>query len=389
MVEFARNGRGSDRPVKIAFLTRSLRGGGAERQVGVLAAALTSAGHDVVVVPFYAPGRDDPPALGMRVLAADKGGRWDIVPFLRRLVSILRAERPDVLHAYLPVANLLAVLLRPLLPDTKIVWGLRASIMELENYDWLSRISFAIERRLVGGADLMIANALAVRRDAVRRGYPAGRIEVVPNGIDVARFAPVPARGLALRRSWGVADDAVLVGMVGRLDPMKDHDTFFQALARVAVKCPHIRAVVVGEGTSDWCDHLRARAAACGMADRVVWTGWQADMTAIYSALDMLCLSSAYGEGFPNVVGEAMACAVPCVVTDIGDAAAIVAGNGRAVPARDPIALAAALEALAVLPQDERRALGAAARQRIAAEFGVDRLVARTLDALKSVAPRQ
>jgi glycosyltransferase involved in cell wall biosynthesis len=368
--------------VKILLLTRSLKGGGAERQASVLAGGLAAAGHAVAIVPFYAPGADDRPPPGVRALSPAKRGRWDIVPFALRLIAILRAERPDVLHAYLPVANLLAALLRPFLPRTKLVWGLRASTMELEHYDWLSRLSFAVERRLAGCADLMIANAASVERDAVGRGYPAERIRVVPNGIDVARFAPDPARAAQWRSRWRIAADDRVIGVVGRLDPMKDHDTFFEALARMAPRHTDLKAVIVGEGAGAWRDRLKQRAAACGIADRLVWLGWQQDMAAIYGAFDLLCLPSAYGEGFPNVVGEAMACAVPCVVTDVGDAAGIVAGNGRAVPPRDPVALADALEALLALGREERAALGIAARRRIVENFDVDRLVTRTVAAL-------
>jgi len=372
--------------MRISFLTRSLRGGGAERQVGVLAAAMHAQGHDVAIVPFYAPGPDDAPPAGVRVRAAGKRGRWDVLPFLLRLIRILRSERPDILHSYLPVANLLAALLRPLLPRTRIVWGMRASTMELKSYDWLSRLSFAAERRLAGSADLIIANADAVRYDAAARGYPVERIRVVPNGIDVAQFTPDPEGGAALRRSCGIAADAIVIGVVGRLDPMKDHETFFRALALLTARHADLRAILVGEGSAGWSTRLRARAAECGVADRLAWTGWRQDMRSIYGAMDVLCLPSAFGEGFPNVVGEAMACAVPCVVTDVGDAAAVVGGTGRAAPPRDAAALAAALETLIALPRVERRALGAAARARIIAEYDVARLVTRTVAALEATA---
>ncbi len=371
--------------MKIAFLTRSLRGGGAERQVGVLAAGMSAEGHDVAVIPFYAPATHDDVPAGVRVLPAGKRGRWDVAWFVLRLVCILRRERPEILHSYLPAANLLAALLRAVLPHTRIVWGLRASDMEMGNYDWLSRLNLALEGRLAGAADLIIANAGAVMRDAARRGFPVERIRVIPNGIDVARFAPDPAAGAALRRSCGIADGGFVVGVVGRLDPMKDHETFLQALAALAPRRADLRAIVVGEGSPEWSARLRARAAALGLADRATWLGWRTDMASVYCALDVLCLPSAYGEGFSNVVAEAMACGVPCVVTDVGDAAMLVGDCGRVVPPRDPSALASALEALIALKRDERRDLGARARARIASEYGVARLVARTTAALEAV----
>jgi glycosyltransferase involved in cell wall biosynthesis len=367
--------------MKIAFLTRTMSGGGAERQFALLAQGLAARGHDIVCFVFYRQaGIDLPP--GVRVVWLAKRGRWDVLGFFRRLVAALRAERPHLLYAYLPVANGIALLARRFVPRLQVVIGVRSSALELSRYDYLQRASHRLERRLARGADLVIVNSAAGRADLAAAGYPVEKIRVIRNGIDAAAFRPDAAARSIERAAWRWGAEDFVVGMVARLDPMKDHGGFLAALARLAPKHEALHAVVVAEGSRAERRRLERRAGELGIADRISWSGRRDDMAALYNALDLLCLPSAFGEGSPNVVGEAMACGVPCIVTDVGDCAILVGDTGSVVPPRDPAALAASLERLLAAPAAERLALGAAARERIIATFSVARLVDETEIAL-------
>lgn len=203
----------------------------------------------------------------------------------------------------------------------------------------------------------------------------AAPVKVVPNGIDTAAFA-FDADGRRTRRAeWGVADDTLVIGIVARLDPMKDHATFLHAAARLREAHPSATFVVVGDGDAAWSEALHELAGELGLGGQVRWLGAREDLPAIYSALDISCSSSAFGEGFSNAVAEAMACETPCVVTDCGDSAIIVGNTGGVVPPRDPVALAAALDAMS---RSDLAAQGRAARARIEEHFSLDRMVART-----------
>ncbi len=362
---------------KIVFLTRSMSSGGAERQICVLAAALAQRGYGVSIVTFYAPHAHDVAPKRVRVVSLDKRSRWDVVGFGLRLLRILRAERPDLLHPYLPACNCIAALLRPLLPPTRLVFALRATRLELERYGWLERSVRTLERWLAPFAELLIANAEAVRQDALAAGYPT-RIVVVSNGIDVGMFQPLPEARRALRTEWNIAEHHVVIGVVGRLDPMKDHESFLAAFAEIAARRDDVWAVIVGSDAAGRGAELRARAAALGISNRVLWFGERSDIAAVYNAIDLLCLPSAFGEGFPNVIGEAMACGIPCVATDVGAAAEILGNTGRLVAPCDPPALASALRELVELTAVERHRLGQSARTRILSEFSVDRLAEAT-----------
>ncbi len=276
------------------------------------------------------------------------------------------------------VPNILAVTLKPCLTGARIVWGVRASNMDLSRYDWLSSLAYALECRLARFADCIIANSDAGKRYAVANGFPGDKIIVISNGIDTDYFRPNPEERRQVRTEWGIGEDEILVGLVGRLDPMKDHPVFLEAASHIARERQDVRFVCVGGGSADYAAALKQRAAALGLIKQLIWVGSRDDMPAVYSALDISSSSSSYGEGFSNTVAEAMACGVPCVVTDVGDSALIVGNAGSVVPPGDHSALAAAIQCLTDLPLEERRALGEACRARILSEFSVDKLVQRT-----------
>jgi glycosyltransferase involved in cell wall biosynthesis len=366
--------------MKIVFLSRAIRAGGAERQLNILACELAVRGHDIAILTFYAPTADVlvPPAV--RLISAGKRGRWDAVSFFIRIVRVLRHERPDVLHAYLPTANAIAALIHPLLPACKLVFGVRSSKVLTNQYDWLEQGMYALERLLSSRADLVIANSHAGARNVIERGFPAERVRVVVNGIDTNLFRPDRSAGSVRRAQWGVAPGETVIGVVGRLDPMKDHETFLTAFASLVRRGAAYRAVFVGAGPLE--PVLRQRAAQLDVADRIVWAGQQDEMMAIYNAFDILCLPSAFGEGVSNALAEAMACEVPCVATNVGDSAMVVGACGRIVAPRHPAMLADALAEIAALPASARQRLGAEARIRIKNEYGLQALVNRTVDVL-------
>ena len=368
----------------ILFLARSLDRGGAERQLVVLANGLARRGHAVAVAIFFSGGayESELAGTGVRVIHLCKKGRWDILPFLYRLVRLLRKESPAVLHSYLGVPNILAAALKPLLSSTRIVWGVRASNMDLAHYDWLSRFTYVLERRLARFAHRIIANSRAGEHHAIAHGFPADRIVVIPNGIDTDCFRPTPEARRRVRAEWGLGDHEILVGLVGRLDPMKDHPVFLKAASNIARVRHDVRFVCAGGGPADYAAALKQRAAALGLTNQLIWVGARDDMPAVYSALDIASSSSSYGEGFSNTIAEAMACGVPCVVTDVGDSALIVGDTGSIAPPGDYNALAAAIGRLIDLPHEERLVLGEACRARVVSEFGIDRLIQRTEQAL-------
>jgi glycosyltransferase involved in cell wall biosynthesis len=370
----------------VLFLTSQLGYGGAERQLVNLALELRRMGHAPAVALFYAGGPLDGELArgGVPIHDLRKRGRWETASFLARLVRLLRRERPDVLHPYLEVPNVVATLAAPLAGRVRVVWGIRNSNMDHRQYGGLARAVYRVEGALAPRADALIANSMAGASLWAERGVRRDRIAVVPNGIDCARFQPDLAARAAQRGAWEVGARP-LVGVVARLDAMKGHSVFLEAAARVSARTPEVCFALVGAGEPGYEAQLRSQAERLGLSSRVRWIAPGLDMRAVYNALDLLVLPSRFGEGFPNVVAEAMACGTPCVATDVGDARMVLGDCGSIVPPEDPVALAAAIEQALGLLGEERARIAHRARERISARFSTRALAERTAAVLGAI----
>ncbi len=363
---------------RICFLIRMLNEGGAQRQLLALIKGLDPQKYDLCLMTFYDGGLfgDEIRKLKhVKYVSLNKRGRWDVIRFLGRLVKEMRRFKPDLVQGYLGTANCLTVLLKPFLPKTRMVWGLRASNMDLSFYDRISHYHHKLECWLSRFADSIIVNSKAGYQHAASEGFPADKMIVIPNGIDLHQFKPDAAAGMRIRKEWNIAEKDKLIGLVGRLDPMKDHTTFLKAAALLLKKRSDVRFVSIGNGPESYKASLMQIADELQLKDHMLWAGSRKDMPAVYNALDIVCSSSSFGEGFPNVIGEAMACGVPCVVTDVGDSSWLVGDSGVVVPPRDPQALAAGWETCMSQPHAETTVQ---ARARIENNFSVEQLVART-----------
>jgi glycosyltransferase involved in cell wall biosynthesis len=373
---------------RIALLARSLGYGGTEMQLTTLANGLAGLGTSVSLLVFYPNGPlQEGLSPAVKVHCMEKRNRWDIAGFLRSLSRILDQEQPEVLYSFLPVPNLTAGFARFSAKKLKVAWGVRASDVDLAHYDWFCRLTYRLERRLSRWPNLIIANSQAGRRYAVAHGFPdSDRFIVIPNGIDTERFRPDAQQRVAVRADWGIRPHETLVGIVARLDPMKDHPNFLKAAALLARSEQDIRFVSVGTGPKNYMDELHQQARALGLNEKMVWAGSRGDLPGVYNALDFLISSSAFGEGFSNVLGEAMACETPCIATDVGDAREILNDDHAVVPPRNPEALAGAFAPMRVRLDSDGDTLRAKLRRRITENFSVGRLVERTRVALETIA---
>jgi len=380
----SRTRHGTDRRTRLVFLIRDLTIGGAERQLVTLAKGLDRSIFEITVLCLYGGGEliRELAKAGVSVISLDKSGRWDLATFSRRFVTVLRRLQPDILHSFLTAQNLLTLLVRPALPAaTRVVWGVRASYVDKRQYDWLAKSTCWLESRVSRFADLIIFNSNAGRNYHLAAGFDGSRMVVIPNGVDTRRFAVDRASGSRLRASWRVPEESLLIGIVGRLDPMKDHQTFLRAAAIMANSRADARFVCIGAGPERYTSDLKTLAGELGLGDRVIWPGLILhDMPAAYNALD-ICCSSSYGEGTSNAIAEAMACGVPCVVTDVGDSKLIVGETGVLVPPKNPEALSAGWVAMAER-LSENLQLPHAVRERIELRLSLAALVRKTSETL-------
>jgi len=368
---------------RIMFLARNMQVGGAEQQLLLIAKGLQETGHDVTVTLFYDSGLLMEPLRnsGVRIELLDKRGRWDFIRCGLRLIRLVRARGPHVVHGYLDVPNLLLALMRPLFPkSTYVVWGFRASDMSGAHDSWITRAVELAHPYASRWANLIIANSHSGASYLKRRGIDGNKILVVPNAIDTDRFRPDPESRRRVRASLGVDDSQPLIGIVARLARKKNHDLFLRSAAELIRRNPNTRFVCVGDGFSDYVAHLRSLSESLKLDGALQWLGTRSDVAEIYNALDVMCLTSSRGEGFPNVLGEAMSCGTACASTEVGDAAEILGDVGGGLTSTyTPEGFADCVEYALGLGKEPMRA---ARRKRVEDLFSREALVIRTMEAL-------
>jgi glycosyltransferase involved in cell wall biosynthesis len=318
--------------------------------------------------------------LGVRV---DSLGMKPGVPDPRAVLGLaarLRRERPDVVSTWMYHADLVGGLAARV-AGVPVVWGVRSSGEARDSSGMATR---AVMRACAGVSrfvpKLVVCCSQRARDTHQALGYPDAKLRVVPNGFDLARFRPDDEARASVRAELQVPPDAPLVGLIARFHACKNPEGFLRAAAEIGARQPEARFLMVGDGVDSGNASLATAAHDLGLAGRVHFLGLRSDVPRLMASLDVLA-STSWIESFPNVLGEAMACGVPCVVTDAGDSGAIVGDTGTVVPTGDMAALAGGVCRILGLTDAGRSALGARARARVSARFEIG-AVAREYESL-------
>ncbi|MSQ69002.1 MAG: glycosyltransferase [Gammaproteobacteria bacterium] len=364
----------SPRRLTIVHLVPALDAGGAERSLANLVSRLDPTRFRNVVVSMTGRGvfaeSIERAGVPVHTLGLQRGR--PSVRALWRLRQLLRQEAPAVLQTWLYHADLLGLIASGFGRSVNLVWNVRCSDLALGQYRVLTRCVLWLLVRFSSAPRVVLSNSEAGRRHHVALGYRARHWQVIPNGFDPEIWRPDPAARASIRQQLGVAPQTLLIGLVARRDPMKDHGNFLAAAARVLAAHPGCRFVLVGAGSVA----LHAEIADSALRAACLSLDSHPAVPQITAAFDVACLSSAWGEACPNVVGEAMACGVPCVATAVGDAALLLGDTGRLVPPQNPAHLARALLEMLALTPAQRVALGLRARARILEHYALARTVA-------------
>jgi len=363
--------------MKVLHIITGLADGGAEAVLFRLITHDTKNQHAVVSLTSegkYGPALRD---RGVPVVALEMPRRRLTWRGVQTLWFTLRQARPDVVQTWMYHADLVGGTAARA-AGIPVVWGIRNTTLEPGRSSratiWVARVCAWLSRWV---PNRIVVCAQAAQAVHAALGYDAARMVVIPNGYDLSCFVPDLRSRRSLRAQWGVPDDLALLGMVARWDPQKDHVNLIEALALLRRRGHAFRAMLVGTGVDEHNTTLMRRIADVGLSDWVQPLGPRTDVPAVMNALDVHVLSSAYGEAFPNVLAEAMACGTPCVTTDVGDAALIVGDTGWVAPPRNPQALAEVL-AQALAAQDDRAVWATRqqrCRERIAKNYSIEAMV--------------
>jgi glycosyltransferase involved in cell wall biosynthesis len=368
-------------------LITSLDTGGAERSLVNLVTAMNRDEFRNEVITLLKPG---PMAqalaqAGIPVTSMEIGRHRPNPAALLSLIRYLRAKKPTILQTWLYHADFFGSVAAFFAKPQHLIWNVRSSDIDhpsiRRSTRYLARLLAILSRR----PDAIIVNSKEGQRNHTIIGYRPKQWVNIANGVDLERFLPRRDERAMLRRRLGIPVDAVVIGLVGRYHPMKDIDTFLRAASRFQQDHENVKFVLCGDGLGVDNSTLTKLIQNLDLDRSIVLLGPRSDIELIYPALDALTLCSIAGEGFPNVLCEAMACNVPCVTTEVGDSAEIVGDCGRIVPLRDSQALASAWQTLLERPSQ----LGTdSARSRVAARYSLEKMCAQYESFYRSIAQK-
>ena len=365
--------------IKLVHLITDLDVGGAERMLQKLLACRDSSRFDVQVISLTDVGvvGKEIEKLGITVRGLGMRPGLPNPMALLRLAGWLRRDRTRILQTWMYHADLLGGLAAQLAGNIPTVWNVRHTNLDpRSNKPGTIRMARACAMTSRWLPANIVCCSEASRRAHAALGYAANKMVVIPNGSDLDVFRPDPSARVSVRAELGIPEEAPLVGLIGRFHPEKDHHGFVDAAGYLSRRFPDTHYLLCGQGVTWDNSMLAGWIADVKGHDHWHLLGLRTDIPRLMAALDIL-VSSSVGEGFPNVLGEAMACGVPCVVTDVGDSAWIVGDTGRVVPPRDPVSLADACVDVLAMSLPDRQHLGLAARARVEQHFGLPAIVDR------------
>ncbi len=369
--------------MKLVLLIRSLNTGGTETQVANLARGLHDKGVDFRIIVFYPGGTIEKELIfnGIQINHLNKKGRWDLIGWFSRFLRLLHQYRPDVVYSFLTEANLSALAAKLFLPKIHVVWSIRAatSDSEIRKGDLFVSVAFQLAKVLSRFPSKIIANSYDGMRFHAKCGFYSNKMMVIPNGIDIKLFRQAPESGRRLREDLEIPLNVPLIGIVARLDPIKNHKMFLESAALLVKKNENVRFLIVGDGELKYRQVLEKTAGDLELSQRVTWLPNAKNMVGIYNALTITTLCS-FSEAFPNVIAESMACGTLCVVTDMGDTKQILQNTGQIIGSFYPEDLVRGWEKLLCVSIKELGEQKDIARTHICESYSNEIMVKKTLD---------
>jgi glycosyltransferase involved in cell wall biosynthesis len=366
--------------IRLAHIITGLNTGGAEMMLFKLLSHMDRSSFDIVVISLTETGAvgDKIKELDLPVYSLGMGRSSPNPYYSFALARFLRSNRVELVQSWMYHADLLGGISAKLSGKIPVVWGIRHGNLDPAVNKRLTIWTAKICARLSGRLPTRIVCCSEVsKRYHSKLGYEAGRMIVIPNGFDLSKFKPDPDARESLRKELGIPSESPIIGLVARFNPQKDHNTFFTAASLFLSRIPDTHFVLCGKDISWENNQLVSGIESGKLRSQIHLLGLREDTSRITAAFDIATSSSSHGEGFPNTIGEAMACGVPCVVTDVGESAGIVGETGIVVPGKDPASLAEGWRKLVALDPTVRRKIGVEARKRIQERFSLPDIVGR------------
>lgn len=357
--------------IKLVHVINDLSVGGAEMMLYRLLPAIDRSRFDCTVVSLKNSGtlRSQIAALDIPVYSLALVGPAIRPSSFWRLMRVLRQTGPDIIQGWLPHGNLMALLGSNLTAKkVPVIWNIRQSLESFEYEKPMTRKAIRLGARLSHRAARIVYNSRSGAAQHRDFGYSPAKATVIHNGFDTRVFAPSIEARQGVRAELGVGSNTILIGLISRFHAVKNHSNFLHAAAQLRKRYPTVHFVLCGSGISWENPTLRQLIQDLDLTSAVHLLGPRRDIPRIIAALD-IATSASFGEGFPNAIGEAMACGVPCVVTDVSDLSWIIQNAGVVVPRNNSSSMAQALAEMLELGAEGRQALGQVGRARVINHF--------------------
>jgi glycosyltransferase involved in cell wall biosynthesis len=377
-MELAQTSQHQVEPLSITHIITGLNVGGAERALFTVLTHGLEGPFRNRVISLMGPGHYGPllQEFGIPLTCIRMSPGKPTPGALRRLLAAVAEDPTDIMQGWMLHGNLAATLARwRVSRAAPLVWNQRTSLDALADETKMKRGLIWLESKLSGNPAAIIYNSARARRQFGKYGYKDDNALHIPNGFDTDKWRFDESARQSIRQELGIAQNSTVIGYVGRGHPQKDLGNLYAAFERVAAKYQNVVLVAVGRDLEQGAPD----------ADRIILTGQRNDVPELMCSFDLVCLSSR-AEGFPNVIGEAMACGLPCVTTDVGDARDIVGSTGWVAPPRNPELLADCLEAALSCTGESLKERGARARERIVSQFSIPSVIDRYASIYRSVA---
>lgn len=363
--------------IKICFIISGLSVGGAETMLFKLLINIDKSTFSPYVISLTYGGHyySKIQALGLPIYTLNMKKNIFAVGKLYQLIMLIKRIKPDIVHTWMYHADLLGGIAAKVIGIRNIVWSIRQSNfpdmyenkLTLKILLMCSFFSKFIPKKIISCS----ANAKQIHIDI---GYADQKISVIPNGFDLSLFAPDIVSREKIRRELSLSERVLLVGFVARYDKQKNHLGFLKSASAVLKKLPDTRFVFAGHDVDYHNKELITQISQENLSQAIFLLGERSDVASLLASIDLLVLPSSYGEGFPNIVGEAMACGIPCVVTDVGDSAELVHNPRLIVSPNNADAFSDAIISLLQLPSYERTIIGKSARERILKNYEIKKI---------------
>jgi len=365
--------------VRVLHIITGLGDGGAEGVLYRLCRYDTKTNHIIVSLMDEGKYGSMLQDLGIEVYCLNMPAGKPTISGLWKLLGLIRRSRPDLVQTWMYHGDLIGGVVAKFAGVKKVFWNVRHTTLQrgkskpstIMAAKLCAKLSGIIPQKIIYCAH----GAQAIHEDL---GYKKSKAEVISNGYDLALFDHKSQFREKTRNELSTSKNKVLLGMVGRYDPQKDHSNLISALGIVRKKGVEFKVLLIGKQLDDTNNQLLEQIKSESLSDSVHFLGQRKDIPCVMNALDIHVLSSSFGEAFPNVLAEAMASGTPCVTTDVGDAALIVGGAGWVVPPRDPQALANSIMEAIKEKQENHPAWSErqkACRARIVENFSIEKMI--------------